>query len=239
MTQADRSIAVFDLDGTLIAGGVFAGFLRHLVSRAPVRVALAVLTAPEWLPLLAVGATRMLAERYLVYLATTGLDEQALERLAHQFALHHAGPEHGRVAAEGLDRVQEHLRRGDRVIIATECPEVLADQVCTTLGLHDVEVIASPLTRGRWGLWAGARPCRGEGKVRALAEAGIDLPVQDAYSDSLSDLPLLRAARTAHVVTPRPRHRTRFRRELGHHVDMLDWVRSSCHPNLEHPASGG
>jgi phosphatidylglycerophosphatase C len=60
--------------------------------------------------------------------------------------------------------------------------------------------------------------------VRALRAAGVPLPVDHAYSDSASDLPLLRAARVPHVVDPAPRDLARLRRELGQDVDVLRWA---------------
>ena len=78
--------------------------------------------------------------------------------------------------------------------------------------------------RHRWALPTRVTAARGNGKLRALRAAGLPLPVDHAYSDSVSDLPLLRAARTAHVVDPSPRAWRRLQRELGADVDLLRWA---------------
>lgn len=216
-------VVVFDLDGTLVAGDSFGAFLRHLITRAPLRCAAAVLTAPAWVPAWLAPPTRLTAERFLVWLATLGLDEKVFGATARDFAAQHAGPEAGRTAAAALTQVREHLDAGDRVIVATGCAAPLAQEVCAVIGLDGVEVIASTLTRHRWGL-PEAVPARGSGKLRALEAAGIRLPVDHAYSDSFSDLPLLAAARTAHVVDPSPRDQVRLLRALGVDVEVLRWA---------------
>lgn len=220
-----RQVVVFDLDGTLLAGDSFAAFLRHLMARRVVRLLVAAVTAPAWLPALQLPLTRPGAERCLVWLAAVGMDDDEFTACARDFARQHAGPNSGRAAAAALTRVREHVDAGHRVVVATGCAAPLAQEVCAVLGLSQVEVVASTLTRHRWRLPSRAVPARGHGKLRALHAAGVELPVDHAYSDSASDLPLLRAARTPHVVDPGPRDWSRLRRELGADVDLLLWAR--------------
>ncbi len=215
---------VFDLDGTLVAGDSFGAFLRSLLTRQPLRLAAALLTAPVWLPALRLRRTRVPAERWLVWLAAAGLDAGAFAAAARSFAGEHAGAAGGRTAAAAVARLREHLDRGDRVVVATACALPLAAEVCRVAGVGDVELGASDLHRTRWGPPARTVAARGEEKVRALRAAGVPLPVDHAYSDSVSDLPLLRAARAPHVVDPTPRDLARLRRELGADVDVLRWA---------------
>ncbi len=226
MSSPDRrAVAVFDLDGTLVVGDSFGAFLRHLLSRQRLRLAAALLTAPVWLPALSVGRLRVPAERWLVWLATVGLDVDGFAAAARVFAAEHAGAAGGRTAVAAVARVREHVRRGDRVVVATACAAPLAAEVCRVIGLGDVEVIATDLRRRtRWGLPARTVPARGEGKVQALRAARVPLPLDHAYSDSASDLPLLRAARVPHVVDPSPRDLARLRAALGPDVEVLRWA---------------
>ncbi|PWW22815.1 phosphatidylglycerophosphatase C [Geodermatophilus normandii] len=216
-----REVVVFDLDGTLVAGDSFGAFLRHLLTRRRPRLAAALLTAPVWLPALAVGRLRVPAERWLVWLAAVGLDADRFAAAARSFAAQHAGAAGGRAAPAVLARLREHVGRGDRVVVATACATPLAAEVCRVIGLEDVEVVASDLRRTRWGPPAPTVPARGEGKVQALRAAGVPLPLDHAYSDSASDLPLLRAARVPHLVDPSPRELRRLRAALGPDVEVL------------------
>ncbi|NNH23658.1 haloacid dehalogenase-like hydrolase [Pseudokineococcus marinus] len=234
-TQAStpsREVAVFDLDGTLLSGDAFGLFLAHLLRRPPARAVAALATAPVWLPAFLLTPTRLAAERYLVWLAAVGISPQDFTVKAAHFAADHADPRSGRATPTVLARLREHQGRGDRVVVATGCASPLAEHLCDALGLGDVEVVASTLTRTRWGL-PRAVPARGRGKVRALAAAGVSLPVDHAYTDSWTDLPLLRAARVAHVVNASPRHLRRFRRALGGDVDVMATTRYRRAPSRE------
>nr|WP_239522962.1 haloacid dehalogenase-like hydrolase [Geodermatophilus normandii] len=213
------------MDGTLVAGDSFGAFLQHLLTRRPTRLAAALLTAPVWVPALAAGRLRVPAERWLVWLAAVGLDADRFAAAARAFAAEHAGAAGERTAAAAVARLREHAGRGDRVVVATACALPLAAEVCRVIGLEDVEVVASDLRRTRWGPPAPAVPARGEGKVQALRAAGVPLPLSHAYSDSASDLPLLRAARVPHLVDPSPRDLARVRAALGPGVEVVRWAR--------------
>ncbi|MEJ5913700.1 haloacid dehalogenase-like hydrolase [Pseudokineococcus sp. 1T1Z-3] len=216
----EQAVAVFDLDGTLLSGDSFGFFLAHLMRRPPARAVVAVVTAPAWLPAFLLSPTRLVAERYLVWLAAVGMTDEDFTAEAASFAAGHAGSRPGRATSAVVARLREHQSRGDRVVVATGCASPLAELVCDALGLDGVEVVASRLTRSRWGL-PRATPARGDGKLRALAAAGISLPVDHAYSDSSADLPLLRAARVPHVVNASPRDLRRLRRALGGDVHVM------------------
>ena len=222
---------VFDLDGTLVAGDSFGLFLRSLLTRSPVRLVAALVTAPLWAAAMGIGRTRPYAERYLVWLATAGLDDEAFAAATRAFAVGHAGP--GGVRVAGVAALRRHLDDGDRVLVATGCAEPLAREVCRVLGLDGAEVVASELDRGRRGLPARSDPVRGQGKIRALERVGVRFPVDDAYSDSWSDLPLLRSARVPHVVDPTARDLARLRAVLGRDVDVVRWAPG------EDPVGGG
>lgn len=224
MPDDQRRTVVLDLDGTVVAGDAFGAFLRHLITRHRVRRSVALLTAGAWLPALSIPPARLTAERWLVWLAAAGMDETAFAAAARRFAGGHAGPESGRTSAAAVARVRQHLADGDRVVVATGCAAPLAREVCAAAGLDGVEVVASTLVRRRWGPPRRVVPARGAAKLRALADAGVGQPVDHAYSDSFSDLPLLLAARTAHVVDPSPRDLVRLRRALGDDVEVLRWA---------------
>ena len=224
-TAGARRTVVFDLDGTLVTGDSYSAFVRTTVIRHPGRRIAALLAAPLWLPALRIRRARPAAERLLVWLAGAGMDDEAFAAAARDFAAEHAGMASGRAVTGALERLREHIDRGDRVIVATGCAAPLAQEICSVIGLQGVEVLTSTVTRRRWGPPVRILPARGHGKLAMLEAAGVALPVDPAYSDSLVDLPLLLNARTAHVVDPTPRDRRRLRRALGADVDLLRWAR--------------
>lgn len=199
-----RRTVVFDLDGTLVPGDAFGAFLLSRWRRSPLRLLGALALSP-----LVLMDRR--AELLVVATATVGTTDAALHEQWRELARRHT---RGGGVREALDRLADHRAAGDRVVVATACAEPLARLVLAALGVDDVELVATAYEHRRWRT-ARASPIRGQAKVDALRRAGVDLPVDHAYSDSLRDLPLLLAARTPHLVRPRRRDVPRWRSALG------------------------
>jgi phosphatidylglycerophosphatase C len=222
----ERDVAVFDLDGTLLRGDTTAEFIRGLILRSPPRAAVALLSAPVLGPFFFVPFARRYAITVLLWIATAGLPPGRFEALAEEFATAHAA-EGNRITVV-LARLHAHLDAGDRVVIATGCADWLAGPIFRALGLDTVEIVAARLQQGR-GYVRPSRECAmwnalptstrsfsfGVEKVRRLIAAGITVPVAYAYTDSVSDLPLLLAATERYVVDPGRRRLRRIRGKAG------------------------
>jgi len=94
------------------------------------------------------------------------------------------------------DMVGLHRSRGHRVVAVTGAPDYAAAQVATALGFDDVLATPTPIVDEKIGGEISGPICYGEGKiayVRAYAaKHDLDLGRSYFYSDSRSDLPLLR-----------------------------------------------
>jgi phosphatidylglycerophosphatase C len=217
---------VFDLDGTLLRGDTTAEFVRGLILRSPPRAVAALLAAPVLGPFFFVPFARRHAITVLLGIATVGAPPGRIQALAEEFAARHAAE--GNQISVVLDRLHAHLDAGHRVVIATGCADWLAEASCRVLGLDAIEIVAARLQQGRrfvrpsreCGMW-NALPTSTRGfsfgvqKVRRLAAAGISIPVAYAYTDSVTDLPLLLAANERYVVDPGPRRLRRIRGRAG------------------------
>lgn len=236
-----RPVAVFDLDGTLLRGDTTAEFIRGLILRSPPRAAVALVSAPVLAPFFFIPLARRYAITALLWIATVGLAGDRFHALAEEFAAGHAA-EGNRISVV-LDRLHAHLVAGDRVVIATGCADWLAAATCRALGLDAVEIVAARLQQGR----RFVRPSRecamwdalptssrafsfGVEKVRRLVAAGIAIPVAYAYTDSVTDLPLLLAATERYVVDPGPRRLRRIQGKAGDGCAALRSPRSSRSP---------
>lgn len=104
----------------------------------------------------------------------------------------------GAVAAIGW-----HAARGDRLIIATASVDLVADELARALGFH--EVIATQLDwPGKPGLSAprlASANCYGKEKMRRIEAHGIERSTY-AYSDHVSDLPMLLNSEHGIAVNP-------------------------------------
>jgi phosphatidylglycerophosphatase C len=192
-------LAVFDLDGTLLNGDSTACWLWDRVRRSPLRALATLLAAPVAAPMVALPRTRRLGASILLWIATVGLSERALRASCRTFGeTFRAGAGALAWRKGGLAALEQHLSQGERVVVVTAAPEILASALVEPLGLP-VEVLGTSLKR-RAGGWIADIHCRHQRKCQALAEAGHGARWGYAYTDSLDDLPLLRGAEKPVIV---------------------------------------
>ena len=218
-----RAAAFFDLDKTLMAGssGIFfarAAYETGMISRG--RLAR---DAYENLRFRLRGSTDERADgvRTRVGRMIAGVRVRDLQRLSPR-VLAGVLP---RLYPQMLARAYAHQDAGVPVYILTAASQEMADLLAHVLAFDGGLGSRSEIVDGRYtGRPAGPFNYR-EGKVtsmRELAEReGIDLGVPYAYSDSESDLPMLRAVGHPIVVNPDAELR-RIALELGWEVLHLD-----------------
>jgi HAD superfamily hydrolase (TIGR01490 family) len=204
--MSGRAAAFFDLDRTLMAGssGIFfarAAFETGMITRR--RLAHDVY---ENLRFRLVGSTDDRADqvRKRVGEMIADVPVRDLQRLSPR-VLAGVLP---RLYPQMLQRAYEHQDAGRLVYIVTAASQEMADLLAHVLAFDGGLGSRSEIVEGRYtGRAAGPFNYR-EGKVhamRALAEReGIDLDASYAYSDSESDLPMLRAVGNPVVVNPDP-----------------------------------
>jgi HAD superfamily hydrolase (TIGR01490 family) len=209
-------LAVFDLEGTVVASNVIETYLWARLSDLP---------RGDWAAEIVDLARRM--PRYLSaerrdraeFLRTfvrryAGADEAALSRLVHErigdALLRRARP-------EAIRQIRKHRAAGHRTVLITGTVDVLVAPLAV---LFD-EVVASRL-HARDGVYSGfleAPPLVGEARaawLRRYAEAaGVDLTGSFAYGDSYSDRPLLEAVGHPVAVNPDP--------QLYRHAKTRQW----------------
>jgi HAD superfamily hydrolase (TIGR01490 family) len=218
-----RAAAFFDLDKTLMAGssGIFfarAAYETGMISRG--RLAR---DAYENLRFRLRGSTDDRADdvRRRVGEMITGVPVRHMQRLSPR-VLAGVLP---RLYPQMLARAYAHQDAGVPVYILTAASQEMADLLAHVLAFDGGLGSRSEIVDGRYtGRPAGPFNYR-EGKVlsmRELAEReGIDLASSYAYSDSESDLPMLRVVGHPVVVNPDPDLR-RIAREERWEVLLLD-----------------
>jgi HAD superfamily hydrolase (TIGR01490 family) len=218
-----RGAAFFDLDKTLMAGssGIFfarAAYETGMISRR--RLARDVY---ENLRFRLRGSTDDRADdvRRRVGEMIAGVRVRDLERLSPR-VLSGVLP---RLYPQMLERAYAHQDAGLPVYILTAASQEMADLLSRVLTFDGGLGSRSEVVDGRYtGRPAGPFNYR-EGKVLSMREVaerdGIALEVSYAYSDSESDLPMLRAVGHAVVVNPDPPLR-RIAAEEGWEVVELD-----------------
>ena len=207
-SQADpvpRAAAFFDLDRTLMAGSsgmawVRASYDARLISRGQM-----LRWARDGLVFRLRGSTDETTKQAMDQIAEVlrGTTARDLERLGPQ-VLAGVLP---RIYPEMLDEVHSHQDAGRPTFIVSAAGNDLVEQVARVLGMEGGIGTRYELdAEGRFTGRLDGPFMYGEGKLdgmRGFADShDIDLAESWAYSDSASDLPMLRAVGNAVVVNP-------------------------------------
>jgi fatty acyl-CoA reductase len=204
LTGGPETLAVFDLDGTLVSSTVVESYLWLRLSSAPrgrVPRELAALArhAPGWIRAERSDRGRLIREVYTRY---AGADPEQLARLVDE----EVGDQLlSRVSSAGLRRLRAHRAAGHRTVLLTGAVDVI---VRPLLPLFD-EVVTAQLAIGDDGLCTGrlaSPPLVGEARAAWLRftapRIGANLRTSFGYADSLSDLPMLQSVGQPVAVNP-------------------------------------
>ena len=202
-------IAVFDLDRTITRRGTWTPFLLSVARRRPRKfLALPGILATYARYRLGQVPRGAVKERMLRGVLA-GAPRREVESFAAAFV--------DRLLARGLRpgaraAIERHRRAGHRLVLATACFDILAEQVAARLGFESVVC-----TRSSWDSEdrildrIDGADCYGAAKLDAL-RAALPCPREACrllfYSDSAADLPLLLWADHGVLVNPSPRLKT-------------------------------
>jgi putative phosphoserine phosphatase/1-acylglycerol-3-phosphate O-acyltransferase len=204
MRAATRTAAIFDFDGTIIAGYSIVAFLKERVRRRELGAADVARTVVS----LAQSALGQIDSRELI---ARGMHEWSGRRVADLDALGErifADELRGLIFPEIRALIADHRRRGHVVVVATSAAPFQVDPVARELGIEHVlctrlEVQEGVLTGKSRGpiLW-------GRAKADAVSEfarrKGIDLRRSYFYADGDEDVALMRLVGHPHPTNPRP-----------------------------------
>jgi len=188
--------AFFDLDKTIISRSSSLALSRPLFRAGMVTRSQLLRGAYAQLVYLLVGADENKMEQLKegMLSLTRGWDRGQIERLVEEVIFEVIDPY---VYQEALDLMALHRSEGRRIYIVSSSPEEVVRPLARHFGVNGV-IATRPGVDAR-GLYTGELEfyAYGEQKaeaIRSLAErAGIDLEGSYAYSDSITDLPMLEA----------------------------------------------
>jgi len=202
--SSKRAAAFFDLDKTLMAGSSGIFFARAAYETGMISRGRLVRDVYENVRFRLLGSTDDRADdvRRRVGEMIAGVRVRDLERLSPR-VLAGVLP---RLYPQMLERAYAHQDAGLPVYILTAASQEMADLLAHVLAFDGGLGSRSEIVDGRYtGRPAGPFNYR-EGKVLSMRELAereqIELSCSYAYSDSESDLPMLRAVRHAVVVNP-------------------------------------
>jgi HAD superfamily hydrolase (TIGR01490 family) len=208
----NKALAIFDLDQTLLYGDSFRLFLWYFYVHRPHNL--------RYFP--ALGAVYLLRKCRLISLQRAkelcliglrGMDRDAIADVGKAF-FHDVLK--NRFSIKAIDRVLWHRSRQDRLYLATSSPDIYIKPIVQWLQMDGYVASELHYREERFtGVFYGA-DCLGEEKLRRLAQL---LPAEQwrhsyAYSDSLSDQPLLHAVKYG-IITSDTEKNTRQAHRFG------------------------
>ncbi|QSB14317.1 HAD family hydrolase [Natronosporangium hydrolyticum] len=199
-----RSAAFFDLDRTVVAKSSALAFGRPFYRDGLITRSDVVKGAYAQLMFRFGGADEAAMARTRDYLATlcSGWPVEQVRQIVAETLQELINPY---VYAEASELIEEHRRLGHDVVLVSASGDEIVRPIGELLGITDVIATRMTVADGRY---TGEIEfyAAGEGKgeaVRELATArGYDLAGCYAYSDSISDLPLLAAVGHPTAVNP-------------------------------------
>jgi HAD superfamily hydrolase (TIGR01490 family) len=210
--------AFFDLDKTVIAtssvmalGGTL--YRDGLISK---RTIVRGIYAQVVYMLVGADENKMDRMREAMLTITRGWDQQHVKELVRETLDDVLTPI---IYAEALDLIDEHHKAGRKTVIISSSPVETVEPIAEYLGVDDV--IATRARIDSEGRYTGelefyAYGPRKADAIREMAVAeGIDLAASYAYSDSITDLPMLELVGNPVVVNPD--------RELARIARDRDW----------------
>jgi HAD superfamily hydrolase (TIGR01490 family) len=196
--------AFFDLDKTVISRSSSLALSRPMYRAGMVTRGQLVRSAYAQLVYALVGADEKKMERLKegMLQLTKGWDRAEVERLVRDVVIDVIDPY---VYQEAMDLMALHRAEGRLVYIVSSSPEEVVRPLARHLGVAGVIATRAKIEDGRY---TGELEfyCYGDAKadaVRSLAErVGVDLEGAYAYSDSVTDVPMLEAVGHPVAVNP-------------------------------------
>jgi len=213
-----RAAAFFDLDKTVVAKSSTLAFGKPLYKEGLITPAIALKGAYAQMAYSLLGANdeRMEKSRVALLELTKGWEADRVQRLVRETLQEIIDP---LIYAEALELFEEHRSAGRDLYLVSSSGEEVVVPLAEYLGVP--HVIATKAGVDDEGRYDGTLDfyCYAEGKavaIHAEAEArGIDLSASYAYSDSVTDVPMLEAV--GHPVAVNPD------KELRKLAEERDW----------------
>ena len=196
--------AFFDLDKTVIAGSSALAFSRPFLHAGLISRRAVVRSGYAQLLLLFAGADESTMDRLRLRITTlcAGWDVAQVRSLVARTLDESVGP---LVYAEAQALIAEHRGQGDEIVVLSASGQEVVEPIAAMIGADRCLATRMAVVDGRY---TGEIEyyCYGEAKAQAArdiaAERGYDLARCRAYSDSITDLPLLSAVGHPTVVNP-------------------------------------
>lgn len=197
------TLAIFDLDYTLLAGDSDHAWGEFLIERGLVDGPAYRETNDRYFAQYLAGTLDIHAFLAFALAPLARLDRRLLDQLHTEFMETRIRP---MVAPGAPALLDKHRARGDTLVIITATNRFVTAPIARLLGVEHLIATDPEESNGRYTGRVAGTPCYREGKVVRLEawvrEHGASLAGSWCYSDSHNDLPILRRATHPVAVDP-------------------------------------
>ncbi|GAA2517670.1 HAD family hydrolase [Rarobacter incanus] len=202
--SSPKTAAFFDLDKTIIATSSAAAFSRPFLAGGLMSRRSVLRSAYAHFLYMIAGADEDQTERMRRYLSdlVTGWDVSQVQSIVAEALHDYIDPY---VYAEAVQLIAEHHAAGRDVVVVSASGSELVEPIAAALGADHAISTRMEAVDGRY---TGRIDfyCYGPAKAEAMRElatrAGYDLSRSYAYSDSITDAPMLEAVGFAYAINP-------------------------------------
>ena len=203
-SQTPRTAAFFDLDKTIIATSSSAAFSKPFIAGGLLSRTDVLRSAYAHFVFMIGNADADQTERMRAHLSSlvTGWDVEKVRQIVTQTVHELIDPY---VYAEAVELIAEHHAAGRDVVVVSASAAVLVEPVAAMLGADHVLSSRMTVEEGRFtgGIdFYNYGDNKAVGIRRLAAQEKYDLAESFAYSDSITDAPMLSTVGHAYVVNP-------------------------------------
>ena len=196
--------AFFDLDKTIVARSSSFTLARPMYRAGMVSRRTVIQSAYAQLLFVLLGAndSRINRAKDAILALSKNWDSAEVEELVRDVIADLVEPY---VYLEALELIEEHRAAGRKIYVVSSSPEEVVRPLAEHFGADGVIATRAEIENGRY-TGRLAFYCHGDEKAAAMRDEaereGIDLSASFAYSDALSDLPMLEAVGMPVAVNP-------------------------------------
>lgn len=189
---AAMTLAIFDLDNTLLAGDSDHAWGEFLVGAGLVDGAWYKAQNDRFYADYCAGTLDIFAYSEFVFAVLTQHDDATLQAWHERFMAEKVA---GMILPKGRELLEKHRQAGDRLLIITATNRFITAPIAAELGVPELLATDPERVDGRYTGKVAGTPCFKEGKIERLrqwlASTGESLEGAWFYSDSRNDIPLL------------------------------------------------
>jgi len=219
------NLVLFDFDKTIINRDTGAAYMNFMLRRNLLRFLFCLLSLPIATPFLFHTKTRYIGFSLLLWLATLGISTRKIIRLRKSFIRTFLNDCSTIIFKDAVQKLSLHSSNSDEIVVVSGASEWMVKAIFSQKSLPKVKFACSKETLLFGGLVSKFH-CYSHNKVKRIQELfdceRYNLVI--GYSDSSTDIPMLKVCSQRYIVNPTPRCLRKFTKSFSRKMVVLNWA---------------